>query len=150
MQQRVTETVIIGRTSPAIVVDYGEAEVYHTTSKWKGPSSNPATIVFLFASTIYQKWRVKKARYLEQFVSRLDPWVHAHVMFLTRRRAFSVKLPKFFIGRAGASPPSRTNSMMFLYIQVNEIFYKLERVYRYCIKITRDKTRIYSILHVSA
>ena len=31
--------------------------------------------------------------------------------------------------------------------QVNEKFYKLERVYRDCIKITRDKTRIYSILH---
>ena len=32
-------------------------------------------------------------------------------------------------------------------IQVNEKFYKLERVYRDCIKMTRDKTRIYSILH---
>ena len=31
--------------------------------------------------------------------------------------------------------------------QVNVKFYKLERVYRDCIKITRDKTRIYSILH---
>ena len=31
--------------------------------------------------------------------------------------------------------------------QVNEKFYKLERVYRDCIKMTRDKTRIYSILH---
>ena len=34
-----------------------------------------------------------------------------------------------------------------LNIQVNEKFYKLERVYRYCIKMTRDKIRIYSILH---
>ena len=33
------------------------------------------------------------------------------------------------------------------YIQVNEKFYKLERVYRDCIKMTRDKTRIYSILY---
>ena len=32
-------------------------------------------------------------------------------------------------------------------IQVNENFYKLERVYRDYIKMTRDKTRIYSILH---
>ena len=32
-------------------------------------------------------------------------------------------------------------------IRVNEKFYKLERVYRDCIKMTRDKTRIYSILH---
>ena len=32
-------------------------------------------------------------------------------------------------------------------IQVNEKFYKLERVYRDCIKMTRDKTRIYSIMH---
>ena len=31
--------------------------------------------------------------------------------------------------------------------QVNEKVYKLERVYRDCIKMTRDKTRIYSILH---
>ena len=30
---------------------------------------------------------------------------------------------------------------------LNENFYKLERVYRECIKMTRDKTRIYSILH---
>ena len=29
-----------------------------------------------------------------------------------------------------------------LIIQVNEKFYKLERVYRDCIKMTRDKTRI--------
>ena len=28
-----------------------------------------------------------------------------------------------------------------------ETFYKLERVHRDCIKMTRDKTRIYSILH---
>ena len=32
-------------------------------------------------------------------------------------------------------------------LQVNEKFYKLERVYRDCIKMTRDQTRIYSILH---
>ena len=37
-----------------------------------------------------------------------------------------------------------------LYIQVNEKFHKLERVYRDCIKMTRDKTRIYSILHDDA
>ena len=34
-----------------------------------------------------------------------------------------------------------------LIIQVNKKIYKLERVYRDCIKMTRDKTRIYSILH---
>ena len=32
-------------------------------------------------------------------------------------------------------------------LQVNETFHKLERVYRDCIKKTRDKTRIYSIPH---
>ena len=32
-------------------------------------------------------------------------------------------------------------------LQVNKYFYKLERVYRDCIKMTRDKMRIYSILH---
>ena len=31
--------------------------------------------------------------------------------------------------------------------QVNEIFHKLEREYRDCIKRTRDNTRTYSILH---
>ena len=35
---------------------------------------------------------------------------------------------------------------IIMIIQVNKNFYKLERVYRDCIKITRDKTRIYSIL----
>ena len=37
--------------------------------------------------------------------------------------------------------------LCFYRLQVNEKFYKLERVYRDCIKMTRDKTRIYSILH---
>ena len=32
-------------------------------------------------------------------------------------------------------------------LQVNEKFHKLERVYRDCIKMTRNKTRIYSIPH---
>ena len=32
-------------------------------------------------------------------------------------------------------------------LRVNEKFHKLERVYRDCIKRTRDKTRIYSIPH---
>ena len=32
-------------------------------------------------------------------------------------------------------------------LQVNEKFHKLERGYRDCIKRTRDKTRIYGILH---
>ena len=32
-------------------------------------------------------------------------------------------------------------------LQVNEKKFKLETVYRDCIKMTRDKTRIYSILH---
>ena len=42
---------------------------------------------------------------------------------------------------------SRGTPAIFIYIQVNEKFYKLERVYRDCIKMTRDKTRIYSIPH---
>ena len=39
--------------------------------------------------------------------------------------------------------------MLFHVIQVNKTFYKLERVYIYrdCIKMTRDKARIYSTLH---
>ena len=37
--------------------------------------------------------------------------------------------------------------VQYIIIQVNEKFYKLERVYRDCIKMTRDKTRIYSLLH---
>ena len=36
---------------------------------------------------------------------------------------------------------------IYINIQVNEKFHKLERVYRDCIKMTRDKTRIYSILN---
>ena len=35
----------------------------------------------------------------------------------------------------------------FLILQINEKFHKLERGYSDCIKRTRDKTRIYSILH---
>ena len=38
---------------------------------------------------------------------------------------------------------SRGTPAIFIYIQVNEKFYKLESVYRDCIKMTR----IYSILH---
>ena len=34
---------------------------------------------------------------------------------------------------------------MYIYIQVNEKFHKLERGYRDCIKRKRDKTMIYSI-----
>ena len=37
---------------------------------------------------------------------------------------------------------------VFIYIQVNEKFYILERVYRDCIKRTRDKIRIHCIPHV--
>ena len=37
--------------------------------------------------------------------------------------------------------------LLKLLVQVNEKFHKLERVYRDCIKRTRDKTRIYSIPH---
>ena len=36
---------------------------------------------------------------------------------------------------------------LLVLLQVNEKFHKLERGYRDCIKRTRDKTRIYSILH---
>ena len=43
--------------------------------------------------------------------------------------------------------PAISESTVVLSIQVNEKFHKLERVYRDCIKMTRDKTRIYSILH---
>ena len=39
------------------------------------------------------------------------------------------------------------SNVIFYILQVNETLYKLERVYRDCIKMTRDKTRIYSILH---
>ena len=34
-----------------------------------------------------------------------------------------------------------------LILQVNEKFYKLERVYRDGIKMTRDKTKIYCMMH---
>ena len=40
-----------------------------------------------------------------------------------------------------------TTALSRYIIQVNEKVYKLERIYRDCIKMTRDKTRIYSIPH---
>ena len=36
---------------------------------------------------------------------------------------------------------------IIIYIQVNKKFQKFERVYRDCIKRTRDKTRIHCIPH---
>ena len=36
---------------------------------------------------------------------------------------------------------------IYIYIQVNKKFHKFERVYRDCIKRTRDKTRIHCIPH---
>ena len=50
------------------------------------------------------------------------------------------------IGRGGETEQERERSpftgKQFNSIQVNEKFHKLERVYRDCIKRTRDKTRI--------
>ena len=40
-----------------------------------------------------------------------------------------------------------TTALSRYIIQVNEKVYKLERIYRDCIKMTRDKTRIYSMPH---
>ena len=55
-------------------------------------------------------------------------------------------------GRAGANPrvweyTSFKKTQPYLVIQVNKKFHKFERVYRDCIKRTRDKTRIHCIPH---
>ena len=68
------------------------------------------------------------------------------------RRSISVVMARlafatYIIGRAGASPPSRTAAIIFLYIyisestvvlsiQVNKFFGKLKGGYRDCIKTT--------------
>ena len=41
----------------------------------------------------------------------------------------------------------KIKTAIYIYIQVNKKIRKFERVYRDCIKRTRDKTRIYCIPH---
>ena len=51
------------------------------------------------------------------------------------------------LSHSGTEPFWHATLSIPLVLQVNKKFHKFERVYRDCIKMTRDKTRIHCIPH---